>query len=112
MHHQDMRATGDARDRCDLAEKNEIELVVECRVDCVGRTASEERVAVGGRAHDRLGGQSAAGTHTIFDDEWLAEPLRQPLTDQTREDVPRAAGGKTKYDAHGFRRVGLRPAEA
>src|SRR5260370_35467410 len=93
MHPQDMRARGDTRDRYDIAEKNEIELVVECRVDCVGRTASKERVAVGGRAHDRLGGQSAAGTHPIFDDEWLAEPLRQPLTDHTREDVPPPAGG-------------------
>src|SRR5262245_46126037 len=47
VHHQDMRATGDTRDRCDIAEKNEIELVVECRVDYVGRTASEERVVCG-----------------------------------------------------------------
>src|SRR5215471_18895925 len=47
MHHQDMRATGDTRDRCDIAEKNEIEFVVECRVDYVRRTASEERVAIG-----------------------------------------------------------------
>jgi hypothetical protein len=27
VHHQDMRAMGDTRDRCDIAEKNEIELV-------------------------------------------------------------------------------------
>src|SRR5262249_27664010 len=111
MPYQDMRPTGNACDRCDIAEKNEIELVVECRVDYVGRTASEERVAIGWRTHDRLGGQSATGTHTILDDEWLAELLRQPLADQTREDVARAARGETEDDAHRPRRVGLRPRE-
>ena len=53
----------------------------------------EERIAVGGRAHDRLGADIAAGTRPVLDDEWLAKPLRQPLTDQAREDVGRAAGG-------------------
>src|SRR5262249_46420124 len=106
MHYQDMRPTGNACDRCDIAEKNEIELVVECRVDYVGRTASEERVAIGWRTHDPLGGESATGTHTILDDEWLAELLRQPLADQTREDVARAARGKTEDDV-----LGLRPSE-
>jgi hypothetical protein len=33
-----------------------------------------------------------------FGDEWLAEPLRQPLTYQTREDVKRAASGETDND--------------
>ena len=47
----------------------------------------------GGRMHDRLGGDVAAGAGPILDDERLAETLRQPLTDQAREDVgptPRA----------------------
>jgi hypothetical protein len=47
VHHQNMRATGNTSDRCDIAEKNKIELVVECRIDFVGRAASEERVAIG-----------------------------------------------------------------
>src|SRR5215469_14992170 len=29
-YHQDMRATGDTSNRCDIAQKNKIELVVEC----------------------------------------------------------------------------------
>ena len=84
----------DARDRRDVADEIEIELVVERRVDRVGRTDQEERIAVRRRTHDRLGGDIAAGARPVLDDELLAEPLRQPLTDQARDDVGRAAGGK------------------
>src|SRR5262249_56416889 len=43
------------------------------------------------------------------DDEWLAEPLRQLLTHQAREDVSWAASGKGDDHAHRPRRIGLRP---
>jgi hypothetical protein len=42
----------------------------------------------------------------------LAEALGQPLTDQAREDVRRAAPGKADDDAHRPRRIGLRPSDA
>ena len=64
----------------------------------------EQRVAVGRSAHDRLGGDIAAGTWPVLDDELLAEPLRQPLAHQTRDDVGRAAGAKADDDRTG--RVG------
>ena len=51
----------------------------------------EQRVTVRRRAHDRLGGDIALAPGPVFDDEWLAEPLRQPLTDQACDDVGRAA---------------------
>jgi hypothetical protein len=50
--------------------------------------------------HDRLGGDIAAGAGPVLDDERLAEPLRQPLTDQARENVVRPAGGKPDDDAN------------
>ena len=81
----------DARDRRDVADEIEIELVVERRVDRVRRNDQEKRVAVRRRTHDRLGGDIAAGAGPVLDDEWLAEPLRQPLTHQARDDVGRAA---------------------
>ena len=112
MYHHDKGAADDARDRRDVADEIEIELVVERRVDRVRRTDQEERVAVRRRTHDRLGGDIAAGARPVLDDEWLAEPLRQPLTHQAREDVVRAAGGKADDDAHRPRRIGLRPREA
>jgi hypothetical protein len=34
------------------------------------------------------------GARSILDDEWLVETRRQPLTNQAREDVGRAAGRK------------------
>ena len=84
-----MRHADDARDRRDVADEIEIELVVERRVDRVGERDQEQRVAVRRRAHDRLGADIAAGARPVLDDEWLAEPLRQPLADQARDDVGR-----------------------
>ena len=112
MYHHDKGTADEARDRRDVADEIEIELVVKRRIDRVRRTDQEQRVAVRRRAHDRLGGDVAAGARPVLDDEWLAEPLRQPLTDQAREDVVRAAGGKADDDAHRPRRIGLRPSEA
>ena len=37
--------------------------------------------------------ESAAEFRSVLDDEWLAEPLRQPLTHQARDNVGRAASG-------------------
>ena len=107
-----MRLADDARDRRDVADEIEIELFVQRRVDRVRRSDQEERVAIGGRTHDRLGGDIAAGTRPVLDDEWLAEPLRQPLAHEAREDVGRAAGSKANDDAHRPRRIGLRPCDA
>ena len=73
------RRADDARDRRDVADEIEIELVVERRVDRVGRSDQEQRIAVRWRTHDRLGGDIGAGARPVLDDEWLAEPLRQPL---------------------------------
>ena len=51
----------------------------------------EERVAVRRRMHDRLGAEVAAGARSVLDDELLAEPLGQALTDQPRPDPPGGA---------------------
>src|SRR5262249_36898399 len=48
---------------------------------------------VGGRAHDRLGGDIAAAPRPVFDDERLAEPLRQPLAHRARGDVESTPAG-------------------
>ena len=77
-----------------------------------GEADQQKRVAVRRRSHDRLGADIAAGARPVLDDEWLPEPLRQPLTDQARDDVGRAAGRKADDDAHRPRRIGLRPRDA
>src|SRR5262249_61586440 len=112
MHRHDVRHVVQGRDRRDVADEIEIELVVERRVDRVESTGQEQRVAVGWGTHDRLGGDVAAGSRTVVDDERLTEPLREPLTYQARRDVRTASGREANNDAHRPRWVGLRPSEA
>jgi hypothetical protein len=46
---------------------------IRCRIDRVGRTDDEQRIAVRGRTHGRLDGDIAAGPRPVVDDELLAE---------------------------------------
>src|SRR5262249_9790353 len=63
----------------------------------------------GRRSHADFRPDIAGGTRPIVDDYRLAEPLRQPLTDQACDDVGRAAGRKRDGQTHPPRWVGLRP---
>src|SRR5262245_18133926 len=101
-----------ASDWRDIADEIVVELVVECRIDRVPCANNEQRVAVGRGTHDRLGGDMAAGDRTVVDDERLTEPLREPLTYQSRRDVRAASGREANNDAHRPRRIGLRPCNA
>src|SRR5262249_18101255 len=96
-----------------VADEIEVELVMERRVGgaCVGPD-HEQRVAVRRRAHDRLGADIATRARPVLDHEWLAKPLRQPLTHQTGDDVGRSAWGEWGDDAHRPRWIGLRPSDA
>ena len=69
-------------------------------------------MAVRGCLHDRLGADVAAAARPVLDDELLAKPLREPLTEQSREDIGPAASGNADDHAHRPRRIGLRPCEA
>src|SRR5262245_8779108 len=92
--------------------KFEIEFVVEGRVDRVCRRDQEERVTVRICIHDRFGSDIGAGSWAVLDDEWLAEPLRQPLTHQARKEVGRTGRGRGNDYSHRPSRIGLRPGEA
>jgi hypothetical protein len=84
----------------------EVELVEERRIDRIKCADEEERVSVGRRPNDRLGGDVAGAAWPVVDDELLAETLRQPLTDQASRYVGCAAGGKADDDAPRPRRIG------
>jgi hypothetical protein len=86
---------------CNVPHEIEIELFVEGRIDCVDRAAQQQRVAIGRRPNDRFGRYIGACARPIFDDELLAQPLREPLADQARSEVKVSAGGKADDDAHG-----------
>jgi hypothetical protein len=55
-------------------------------------------MAVRGRAHDRLGGDIAAGARSVFNNERLTEPFRQRLADQPCNDVDVVASGEADDD--------------
>ena len=109
VHHHDVGGSDDARDRGNVADQIEIELFVECRVDCVESTDHEQRIAVRRCAHDRFCANIAAATRPVIDNKLLAEAIRQPLTQQTGNDVGRSAGSEWDDPAHRPRRIGLRP---
>src|SRR5712691_10123330 len=100
MHLHDIRHTHDPRDPINVAEKIEIELVVERRINRVRCRDHEERVTVRGGTHDCLGADVTTRSRAVFDNELLAEPLRQPWSDESRGDVGAPTGCKTHDDTH------------
>src|SRR5262245_58818085 len=112
VYHHDEGGADHPRDRREIADEVVAELVIERRIDRGRRSDLEKCVAIGRRTHDRLGSDFAAATRPVLDDEWLAEPLSEPLAHQARDDVTWAAGSKADDDAHRPRRIGLRPSEA
>jgi hypothetical protein len=76
IHQHHKRRARDARDRRNVLDEIESELLIKCGVDRVTSTYQEECVAVCGGVYDCLGADIAARTWAIFNDEWLAEVLR------------------------------------
>src|SRR5947209_17998811 len=74
------------------------------RIDRARSSGPKERITIRVRTHDRLGRDIGAGTWPILNDEWLAEPLRQPLAHQACDNIGRAAGGKADDNSHRPRR--------
>src|SRR5262245_54584720 len=100
MHFQHAGIDRHARDRCDVTEEVEAELVVKGSIDRVGGTDCEERIAIGWSAHDRFGRDVGTAARTVLDDERLAEPFRKPLTDQSSQNVLAATGRIAHDDAY------------
>src|SRR5262249_26146064 len=75
IDHHDKGSAGDAHYRRDVADKIKAEVVERSIARIIG-TGKEECVTIGGRLHDGLGGDVAAPTGSVLDDELLAGPLR------------------------------------
>src|SRR5208282_1460662 len=71
----------------------------------------QQRVAIGGRPHDRLGSDIAVSTRAVLDDEWLTETPRQPLSDQAGGYVGGPASGIAYDQVHRPRRITVRRCE-
>src|SRR5262249_44147017 len=105
---------GQVRNACDRRNvSNEIEgeLVIECRVDRVDCTRNKQRVTFRGRPNDDLSADICGRSWTVLNDEWLAEALRQPLAQETRDNISRPSGRSRHDDVHWPRRIRLRPRE-
>jgi hypothetical protein len=111
MNHHNAGSSHEARNRSDVADKIEIQLIVKCHVDRVRHTEQQERIAIWRRAHDGLGADVAAAARPVLDDERLAKSLRELLTDQSCHDVECAAGCEADDQAHRPRRVAFRPSD-
>src|SRR5262249_12105536 len=105
----DERHADDARHRRDVAYEIEVEVVIECHIDRIGRSDLQKRIAVRRCLQGCLSADIAGGTRPVLYYELLAEALWQPLRHQARHNVGRAASGKPNDDAHGTGRVGLPP---
>src|SRR5258707_9120237 len=68
---QDKWGAAEARDRRDIADQIETELVKERGVDRVCCNDQKQRIAIGRGTHDCLGGDIAGGPGAGFNDEWL-----------------------------------------
>jgi hypothetical protein len=95
--------------RRDVGQKVERNLLIERRIDGIGRGEHDERRAIGRRIDHRLRRNIAAGAGPILDDERLAQSVCQPLCHQTRQEVGGTAGSKSDNQAHRPRWIGLRP---
>jgi hypothetical protein len=76
---------GNACNRRDVTDEIEVEFVVERRIARVGGSDYEKRVAVRGRFCDRLGGDIAARTRPVLDDEWMI--VSQSVFTQVRRET-------------------------
>src|SRR5262249_46437300 len=86
----------------------EVELVVERHADHIRWPCQKKRVTICGRSHDCLSADVGASTRAVLHHELLAEPLRQPLTDQARDNVGRTGRSERHDDANRPRRIVLR----
>src|SRR5262245_16328581 len=112
MDHHQVGLAANWRDRRDVADEIEIELVIECRADRMPDCDEEEGITVRRRTHDRFGGNIAAGPCPVRNDGWLPKPFRHPLAHQARNDIQRTTSRSANDPAYRPRRIGLRPSEA
>ena len=101
-----------AGDWRNIAGDIEIQRVVKRCIDRVSVHYQEKGVAISGRMDDSVGGDIAASAHSILYDEGPAKSLREPLCNEARKYVGRAASSQADDQAHWADRKGLSPSEA
>ena len=87
-------AARNRRDRREVGRNVEIEIAIKCLVPRLGRGGQQQRISVGRRFGDVLGGERASRARPVLDDKLLAKVLRKPLRNQPRIGVGYAAQRK------------------
>src|SRR5262245_8290721 len=73
INHHDKRRAGDTGNWHNVSDETEIEIVIQGGVDGVDHTGQKERIAVGSRTYNGLGGDVSASARTVLDNELLTE---------------------------------------
>ncbi|MNL09214.1 hypothetical protein D3C87_1299660 [compost metagenome] len=108
MHHQHVHHRSHLRDRCEVFHRVVVDLAVQAGRDAQRRGREQQRVAVGRSLGDVLRRDHGAGAGLVLHQHGLAQALVQPLGEQARHDVGRAAGRERHDERDGLGRVGLR----
>ena len=108
MHAEQRRRHARRANGREIAHRIVGHLLVEARIDGVGRhRRHQQRVAVGRGFCDHIGADVAARAHLVLDDELLAEKLAHTRAHDARDRIGRTAGGKRNHHADRSRRIFL-----
>src|SRR5207248_5910001 len=99
MRHQYQWICPDRADRSKILHRIIRDLAQRGRNRDYGDVSHQQRVTVRRRASDGFGGNRAAGTRSVLDDELLGKSFAQPLPDQAGDDVAVSACRKRDNDA-------------
>ena len=100
-YHEHTGRECDTSNRSDVADEIEIRGFVKYRIDDVRGGDHKQRVAVRRGAQHGICADAAAGSRSVLDNERLAQPPREPLSDQARENVGPAANSLSHDHADG-----------
>jgi hypothetical protein len=98
IYYHDEGEADDASDRSDVAEEIEVEPVKQRCIDRASPSDQKQRVTVRSSTRDCFGGEIAPSAGPVLNDKLLSKTFRQPLTNDTCNDVRCAACRKPDED--------------
>ena len=104
-HRHHVGGAVESRDRRDILNEVERQLRIERGVDVIGRVHQQDRVAIRLSLGDRVRADVVARARLVLNDELLACALRQPLSNQPRQNVGRATCRIADDELHGTGRI-------
>ena len=94
MHVQEVGRECGHRNRLQIVQRVVARVGEHARIDAVGNTVDQDRVAICRGVHDRGGGDVSACARPVLDHDGLPQGCGKLLPDQAGNDIGRTAGGK------------------